>query len=294
MTDRLVFIHGRAQEHKDAAALKAEWLDALNVGLAANGLTLPIAETAVAFPYYGQTLYDLASSAATVAEVVVRGNAGADKAEQQFQQALLTEMQSAAGITDEEVEAALDVEIKQRGPLNWEWVQGILKVLDERVPGAGAASIALATRDVYQYLKNPGIRDKIEQGVRMAMLPGVPTVVVSHSLGTVVAFNLLRREGRQQGWQVPLLVTVGSPLGARAIRSALSPIEYPDCVGHWFNAMDERDVVALYPLDAEHFDVTPAIENKTDVRNRTSNRHGIAGYLDDPVVARTIHDALVA
>ena len=36
------------------------------------------------------------------------------------------------------------------------------------------------------------------------------------------------------------------------------------------------------------------IENKTDVRNPTANRHGISGYLDDAEVARRIHDALLA
>jgi hypothetical protein len=56
-----------------------------------------------------------------------------------------------------------------------------------------------------------------------------------------------------------------------------------------------RDVVALYPLDTKSFPLdpaNPAIENKTDVRNRTANRHGIAGYLDDQEVARRIYDAL--
>jgi hypothetical protein len=32
--------------------------------------------------------------------------------------------------------------------------------------------------------------------------------------------------------------------------------------------------------------------NKTDVHNRTSNRHGIAGYLDDLAIASRIYDAL--
>jgi hypothetical protein len=62
----------------------------------------------------------------------------------------------------------------------------------------------------------------------------------------------------------------------------------------WFNALDHRDIVALYPLDADHFGVEPAIENKTDVENHTDNRHGISGYLDDEVVARRIFDALTA
>jgi hypothetical protein len=59
--------------------------------------------------------------------------------------------------------------------------------------------------------------------------------------------------------------------------------------------MDERDVVALYPLATSVFPLDPAqpsIENKIDVRNRTQNRHGIPGYLDDAVVARRIYDAV--
>jgi hypothetical protein len=91
---------------------------------------------------------------------------------------------------------------------------------------------------------------------------------------------------------VPLFVTLGSPLGVSAIRQAMSPIEHPSCVGAWFNAMDERDVVALYPLTRERFDVDPPVVNKIDVQNHTDNRHGIGGYLDDEEVARRIHAAV--
>ena len=290
MTAQLVFVHGRAQEHKDSIALKAEWIGAWREGLGKSGLTVPIPETSIRFPYFGQTLYDLVAQADQVAEVVIRGTA--DDAERRFQQAVLAEVQTELKITDEEVEALLAREVVERGPLNWEWMQGILKAIDRRVPGGSAASIALSTRDVYQYLRNPGVREPIEQGVRKALSAQVPTVVVSHSLGTVVAFNLLKREGEQQGWNVPLFVTVGSPLAITAIRAALTPLEHPACVTKWFNAMDERDVVALYPLKKPHFDIDPAIENKTDVRNKTDNRHGIAGYLDDKVVAARIHQAL--
>jgi hypothetical protein len=287
----LVLVHGRAQEHKDSVALKAEWLDAFRAGLAKSGLALPLAESDIKFPYYGQTLYDLVSDAGNVTDVVVRGGGAAD-AEQRFQQAVLEEVRQAKGITDEQVEEVLAADVRRRGALNWEWVQGILRAIDQYVPGASGASIALATRDVYQYLKNPGIRDTIDAGVRKAMQSGAPTVVVSHSLGTVVAYNLLRREGAAAGWKVPLLVTLGSPLAINAIRAALSPIEHPSCAARWFNAMDKRDVVALYPLTAGRFDVTPEIENKTDVKNHTDNRHGISGYLDDAEVARRIHAAL--
>jgi hypothetical protein len=289
---RLVLVHGRSQQNKDSVALKAEWIDAFRAGLAKSGLALPLAESDIKFPYYGQTLFDIVSDAPAVADVVVRGGTSAADAEQRFQQAVLQEVQQAKSITDDHVEQALATDVRQRGPLNWEWVQGIVQAIDQHVPGASGASIALATRDVYQYLKNPGIRDTIEAGVRLAMQPGVPTVVVSHSLGTVVAYNLLRREGKDKNWQVPLFVTLGSPLAVKAIKSALAPIGFPECAGRWFNAMDERDVVALYALTPDRFDVEPAIENKTDVRNPTPNRHGISGYLDDAEVARRIHAAV--
>ncbi len=57
--------------------------------------------------------------------------------------------------------------------------------------------------------------------------------------------------------------------------------------------MDERDIVALYPLDGRNFSIQPPIENKTDADNFTDNRHSIPGYLSDPEVARRLHDALV-
>ncbi|NLF72362.1 MAG: alpha/beta hydrolase [Candidatus Anammoximicrobium sp.] len=291
---QLVFVHGRAQEHKDAATLKGEWLATLRQGLAKSQLELPIPEDAVRFPYYGQTLFDLVSGvpADQAAEVIVRG-AGEDSEQRTFAQAIIGEICEQNGITDEQIAGEAAGRVVERGPLNWEWVQAALRAID-RVRPASAATIALITNDVYQYLRNPGIRDQIETGIRQAMQPGVPTVVVGHSLGSVVAYSLLRRDGPASGWRVPLYLTVGCPLGVTAIKRALAPNHHPQCVDKWFNAMDDRDVVALYPLSRKHFPISPEIENKTDVDNQTPNRHGIIGYLNDREVARRIYDALVA
>ena len=79
----------------------------------------------------------------------------------------------------------------------------------------------------------------------------------------------------------------------RGVKRCLStPLRSPACVHHWFNAYDDRDVVALSALDTRGFNVTPAIENKRDVMNFTNNRHGITGYLADPVVAAKIVEHL--
>lgn len=301
MSRQLILVHGRAQEHKDSKALKAEWLDALEEGLAKSGLTLPIPETDVRFPFYGDTLYDMdaGKSADEAAEIVVRGVDG-DLDEQRFTRAVMEEIRKKNNITEAQLAQVAGQDVVQRGPLNWEWFQGFLKAVDRFVPHGSGTSIALFTHDVYQYLKNSAIRETIDTGVATALTPGIESVVVAHSLGTVVAYNLLRQQGHLRGWKVPYFVTVGSPLAVTEIRKTIrnfAPIRSPECVSAWFNALDERDVVALYPLVPDRFPLdpaAPAIENKRDVRNRTKNRHGIAGYLDDADVAKRIHRALTA
>ncbi len=294
MNRHLVFVHGRAQEGKDSKALKKEWISNWKDGLAKSGLTLPIPETDIHFPYYGDTLVQMAQgmSEADAARIVVRGGV-ADREEEDFMREYLLEVQKHEGLTDAAIEAAIDVSVKERGPLNWGWVQGILSALD-RSDHISAASVALATNDVYQYLHKPNIRKAMDNGVRGALQQGAENVVVSHSLGTVVAFNVLRHKSIDAGLKVPLFLTLGSPLAVNVVKRAIKPIGHPKCVAHWFNAMDERDVVSLFPLTSKHFDIDPEIENKTDVDNPTENRHGISGYLGDPVVAQRIHEALIA
>jgi hypothetical protein len=294
----LIFIHGRAQQHKDSIALKREWIAAFRKGLAKSGLDLPIPESSIRFPYYGDTLFDLSSKKPPeqAAEIVVRGAAKADEQERRFVLSVLNEIFAKEGITDEQITAALgpDADVLERGILNWSWVQAALQVIDRHVPFGSGNSIALFTNDVYQYINNPVVHERINKGVRQAFAPNQSSVVVSHSLGTVVAYSMLREEAHSKNWKVPLFVTLGSPLAVTAIRAKLAPIKHPVCAEKWYNAMDERDVVALYPLSKKHFNIEPEIENKTNVDNHTDNRHGIAGYLDDKDVAKRIHDALIA
>lgn len=291
MNRQLIFIHGRAQEFKDAGQLKAEWIRSWEEGLKLSGLKLPIPEKDIRFPYYGQTLHDLVERVPNPADIIVKGSA--DQVKEEFIASVMQEVQEVAGITDEQIMAAAEIDIQEKGPLNWRWVRGILQAVDRYVPGGSSNSIALATNDVYQYLNSAGIRDAIDSGVLTAINPDREAVVVSHSLGTVVAYNLLRGQGEARGWKIPLFVTLGSPLAVKAIKKAVRPIEHPSCAGKWYNAMDPRDIVALRPLDARNFDIDPSIENKTNVDNPTSNRHGISGYLGDKEVAKKIYDALV-
>ncbi len=288
----LVLIHGRSQEGKNAIELKASWVDAWARGLGKDSLDVPITDSRIHFPYYGDSLFDLTngSSVDDAARIIVRG-AEIDITSASFINRMLEDYVNGLGITDAEIAEELPVDqrrVIQRGIQNLPWVQAALRVMDQRLPGTGAA-IALATYDVYIYLTNDRARTYINDGVRKAIRDC--SVVVAHSLGTIVAYNVLRDLDPKEV-KIPLLVTLGSPLGIRSIREKLSPIKHPPCVFEWRNARDPRDVVALYPLDNVNFDIKPSIINKSDVFNHTSNCHGIAGYFDDPVVAQWVYDAI--
>lgn len=286
---RLVFIHGRGQQGRDPEALKAEWLGTLQRGAAAVGRVLP-ADLQVSMPFYGDVLERFAAAyeLPLVSEAQARGVPQDDEF-LAFQAEFAEALRQRAGVTDAQVEAELGPEPGARGPQNWRWVQAILRALDKNNPGLGQKALEALTRDVFLYVNRAGVRDAIDRIVAAA-LTEEPTVVVSHSLGTVVAYSILRTDRR--ALQVPLLVTLGSPLAVRAVRDPFRPLSFPQPVGGWYNAFDPRDVVALYPLDGENFPLPKPIANNAGVRNATDDRHGIVGYLDDADVVRHILDAV--
>lgn len=286
---KLVMVHGRSQQGKDELKLKKEWLDALAYGLARADKTLP-AGTSTEFPYYGDLLAQLVEQTNTPLGTAInaRGPNPDSATDMEFRGEVLDEIARSFGLTDADIQRELRGPT-QKGPANWEWVQAVLRAMD-RIPGVNAQAIDLFTRDVFVYLTFPGVARKIDKLVDAAIGDG-PCIVLAHSLGTIVAYNVLRR--RDTTLRCPRFVTVGSPLGIRAIKRYLeTPIGSPASVVRWFNAYDDRDVVALVALDNRNFDVIPPIENKSDVRNFTDNRHGIDGYLADPVVAAKLVEFL--
>jgi hypothetical protein len=287
----LVFVHGRDQQGKDPVALQTQWETALKRGFQHLGLTWPGA-VRVAFPFYGDELDRLVSqlNAPLVADVTAKG-ASPDTKEAAFRGELLEELARDAGITDAEIQAYYSGQPVEKGPLNWEWVHAILRALDNTA--LGEPLIDRFTRDVYVYLTNKTVRRAID-GIVSKQIPSEPSVVVGHSLGTLVAYSVLTSRG--SGASITSFITVGSPLGVKAIQRQLvpPPLGMPAGVRKWFNAFDRRDVVALRSLDSSSFPIVPSVTNKSNVNNHTENRHGIDGYLDDPDVARWIYQALTS
>jgi hypothetical protein len=289
----LVLIHGRSQQRKDSTGLKKSWVEALKNGLDEAGLPLALDDSKIHFPYYGDTLIAMTEGDNDVPAVVVKGISNASSPEQDFSMKVYREMLEENGVSNEEIEVELaqgDASrvITKKGPLNWAWVLAALRVLD-RSKRAAAWAVSSFTHDVYVYLTDDDIREEINDGVRKA-IQDEPTVVIAHSLGTIIAYTLLKSE-EAKSWKVPTLITLGSPLAVGAVAERVRPLDRPACVGDWFNGRDNRDTVALFPLAPARFPVQP-ITAKNDIQNTSDNHHGIESYLADRDVARWIYDAL--
>jgi pimeloyl-ACP methyl ester carboxylesterase len=103
-------------------------------------------------------------------------------------------------------------------------VQATIRAIDKFGGGISQSTIESFMRDVYLYTTQPGVRAEIDRIVSAA-LTETPCVVVGHSLGSVVAYNILRNDPR--ALKVRSYVTVGSPLAIRAIRDKFRPSKYP-------------------------------------------------------------------
>jgi hypothetical protein len=287
---RILMIHGRAQGGKDPDELKAIWIETLKKGFAAAGLPYPD-DLKIDFPFYGDKLDQFTTQAKlpTPQEVVAKGP-GQDREFEEFMQSVLDEMRNRAAISDDEVAAEMDDDgTQEKGIQNWGWVQAIARVIDRHLTGAADFTIETFLKDVFLYVKKPAVTRGINKIIE-EKLTDEPTIVVGHSLGSVVGYKVILENLSKLN--LVKYITVGCPLGLTAISSKLGLLQNPGGANGWYNAYDERDIVALNPLDNRYFPTDPVIVNDNNVSNQTDNRHGIIGYLNDAKVAKQIAEAL--
>lgn len=155
-------------------------------------------------------------------------------------------------------------------------------------------------RDVHHYLFNvefsprPGDSYQVQDEIRGRMIPLLkegasktgPHIVVSHSMGTVIAYDCLNRVPDCP--RVDGLITIGSPLGLDEIQDQLQPEwtrrdGFPNArvAGGWVNVYDHLDPVAgLDPNFANDYRKNGE-KVVTDINepNWGKWRHDIAKYL---------------
>ncbi|KAB1231414.1 lipase family protein [Chryseobacterium viscerum] len=200
---------------------------------------------------------------------------------------LLDDLRRNAGITSEEVSEALGESEQQRGWKNNKYILKLSKYLDEKNKKFSNGILHWQTSDVVTYLIVPKAK-KIINSYFVEVLDKQPTIIVAHSLGTIIAYDILHNLKREN-YDIRGLITLGSPLGVHSvIRQLYPPPAFPQVIkGNWTNIYDKYDIVSLRPLNGGHFRVDPEIINQ-EVLNTTDDRHGIEGYLSNPLISRII------
>ncbi|MEV6242678.1 alpha/beta fold hydrolase [Lentzea sp. NPDC051838] len=126
------------------------------------------------------------------------------------------------------------------GPLRkaGQWATGKMMVRDL---AQVARYLARAEHDASGSSLDERIRARV-----MDALGDSPTIVVAHSLGSVVCLETLH----QFTGTVPLLVTLGSPIAMRTVvlsRLRPTPPRAPESVQRWLNFWDRDDIIAARP-----------------------------------------------
>jgi hypothetical protein len=194
----------------------------------------------------------------------------------------------AQALTEQLFRRADRVAARSASPSNLAGV-GFPDPIFRRVVGAFAS-------DVVDYLWG-GFAEAMRAPVRAAFLAGPPPeIVVCHSLGTIITYDVLS-EPAFANLKIPLLVTLGSPLGIDNVQKKLrngagKPNPVPKSVTAWTNFNDRFDPVAIEQTLRDEFKPPLNLPRDVSVNNPARNNHDLSGYLPIPLVRTAITTAV--
>ena len=182
------------------------------------------------------------------------------------------------------------------------------------IPHFANEKMELHLRDLRRYVSNTkDIAEQTRLMLRQPLLEAAeqnrPILLLTHSMGTVIAWETLWQLSRMSVDEVPvgLLVTMGSPLGQRYIQNRLlghtirNERRFPDNIRRWVNISAIGELTALDSALKNDFGVMldyGVVEDITDLEfysyyreeNGQLNLHAEYGYLVSEVTASTVID----
>lgn len=294
---KILLVHGINNEANSKADIEKEWGDAIG-----SGVEIPEGVSMTA-AFYGDVLYEETESWGQSREGVTAMSARspADDYAENGVASLYLEMQKAYSISDEDVATFLEegddaghARRMARG-VHKRWLKAIARSLENVLPTKGKFIVRAFLGQAAAYLQKPGLKEKVDGLVKEQLFDDLEeneeVIVISHSLGTVVAYSLLRR--LRNSVKVKLLLTAGSPLGIQIVQDRLGPpLVCLPSVDYWVNASDPEDFVALRPsLTKENFGCENIV-NYDKLDNGEADAHDIRMYLQHQVVSQVIADQL--
>ncbi|MER8118607.1 hypothetical protein [Streptomyces sp. NPDC094031] len=291
---RIIGVHGiRQGASATTEALSRSWQESVDDALACAGLAEAAGPVGLTVPSY-QGVYPktatrymrLGPDAAGAAE-----DAPVDEEEEDFiLEALAAYAPSAVAEEQDSPMAGRTLGAGRLTPRILRRAQAV-----DRVAGKGVTDRLLwVIREAHGYLRQERTAAAVRAVVREALVAPGARMVIAHSLGTVVFYDMLTRgevpPAPGGGPGVASLITCGSPLGWLAVRKGVhavgEPLSVPAGV-EWTNLYAANDPVNK-GKGLSHLAV-----GVTDVKvdNGKLNAHDVHRYLDKPAVAERIGKA---
>lgn len=317
----ITFIHGIANK-PDASSLLTQWRRSLAQDVLGHddGLDLGAAGITSSLIYWADVLYDqpLAAELAAAEEALREDGAVTGEAAPAADPTWRAQLPA----NEQRVVAALEAKLTVSLAEEYELATPSLSTNAnlERIPLPWVLKRRLMEqflRDVHHYLFNvrysprPGdtyqVQDVIRERVVAALQEGAqqpgPHLLVSHSMGTVIAYDCLTRVASCP--VVDGLMTIGSPLGIDEVQDQLCPVgttgrfpaanAFPKRVtGSWVNVYDLLDPVTGLDGDIANDFLRQGSPAITVIReaNWGTWRHDIDKYLAGPRLRAALREQL--
>jgi len=303
---QIVLVHGIGQQGSTVEEQEAAWLPSLVKGVLASGHPNAAAVGARLAASTGQNSPSLARMAFYGDLFLPTDTQGeeaqASPAAEALAETLAAALLAHAVASDDTRLAAEAANALHQADLDRDGVQGmgartrsVVAVLDgnawltARIFGV----LQRARKDLLQvtrYLTEDDLRAAVQARVA-AVLDDDTQLVIGHSLGSVVAWEACWTLGQP----LPMLVTLGSPLGLDNVvypRLRPKPPKWPRLVHRWVNVAHPDDVVAVDPNLGRLFPAPDGLTIESHTPRSKHEHHAADGYLGEQATGRAVADVL--
>lgn len=258
----IVLIHGIAQEQETADSLEKDWIPALAGGIRVAGF--PELADRISRSRNGEESVDI-RMAAYGDLFLTSGAMGSDEDLDELDAAQLALAEALAGewlirAAERAEHPDHDTAVLELGFLDpAHEVQGWQAQIGRPMISAAtqiswlargtmavAECLKKSLRQSTLYMTDLALREQIQNRV-LAHVGPETKIIIGHSLGSVIAYEIAATNLTAP---LPLLLTLGSPLGLRSIiydRLTPQPPAFPALVHRWVNIADLDDLIAAEP-----------------------------------------------
>lgn len=289
---QVILVHGINNETKSKEIIEKQWGDAIQKALQEFG-SEKTKKVKFKAAFYGDILHSETSTWSQNSDAAVAMSATSPVSDYVSgpEAELYLAFVESLGITEDQIIAELSADddaaqfqTMAKG-IHKTWIKAIASVLEKVLPGQGRMLARLFLEQASAYLFKPGLKGKIDNLVYEQVFQKVEgdekKIIISHSLGTVVTYSILRRHRALQ--KASLFVTAGSPLGIDIVKERLGGPKY--CLGNvanWMNLSDPEDFVALKKKLNKNTFWCDNINNIYKINNGNENAHDPVRYFSQP------------